>query len=107
MSEWSRRRFLGGSGAAAVSAVMAGLPSRVVNAQPAAGSTQSSAAMQTWLALTREEPLEPALPIIDPHHHLWERPTDRYLLDELTTVPPTTQAAMLRLLTEKNLYPIA
>lgn len=85
MSEWSRRRFLGGSGAAAVSAVMAGLPSRVVNAQPAAGSTQSSAAMQTWLALTREEPLEPALPIIDPHHHLWERPTDRYLLEELTT----------------------
>jgi L-fuconolactonase len=24
-----------------------------------------------WLALRREEILEPALPIIDPHHHLW------------------------------------
>jgi predicted TIM-barrel fold metal-dependent hydrolase len=27
--------------------------------------------------------LEPALPIIDTHHHLWERRDHRYLLDEL------------------------
>jgi hypothetical protein len=27
-----------------------------------------------WLAQVTEEALEPALPIIDPHHHLWERP---------------------------------
>ena len=26
-----------------------------------------------WLALTVEEPLEPELPICDPHHHLWDR----------------------------------
>jgi predicted TIM-barrel fold metal-dependent hydrolase len=30
-----------------------------------------------------ETPLEPGLPICDPHHHLWDRPDDRYLLDEL------------------------
>jgi len=36
-----------------------------------------------WLALTVEAPLEPELPIIDPHHHFWERPGSRYLLDEL------------------------
>jgi len=36
-----------------------------------------------WLALTPEEPLEPDLPIVDPHHHLWDRPGSRYLLDEL------------------------
>ena len=30
----------------------------------------------------REEILEPDLPIIDPHHHLWLRPGNRYLLDE-------------------------
>ncbi|HSB73175.1 MAG TPA: amidohydrolase family protein [Candidatus Methylomirabilis sp.] len=36
-----------------------------------------------WLRLTAEDPLEPALPICDPHHHLWDRPDDRYLLDEL------------------------
>ena len=30
-----------------------------------------------------EIPLEPELPICDPHHHLWERPPRDYLLDEL------------------------
>lgn len=29
---------------------------------------------ETWLNLTREEPLEPDLPICDPHHHLWDYP---------------------------------
>ena len=42
-----------------------------------------------WLALTSEPPLEPELPICDPHHHLWDRrtariPYQRYLIDELT-----------------------
>lgn len=36
-----------------------------------------------WLAQTAEPPIEPGLPIIDPHHHLWDRPNNRYLLDEL------------------------
>src|ERR687888_1437423 len=40
-----------------------------------------------WLALTVEGPLEPALPICDPHHHLWDlrstRVAPRYLLDEI------------------------
>ena len=36
-----------------------------------------------WLALTPEDAIEPELPIIDPHHHLWERPGDIYLLDDL------------------------
>ena len=35
-----------------------------------------------WLAQVREAPLEPDLPIIDAHHHLWNLPHDRYLLDE-------------------------
>ncbi|MEA3020335.1 MAG: L-fuconolactonase, partial [Actinomycetota bacterium] len=30
-----------------------------------------------------EDPLEPDLPICDPHHHLWDHPGSRYLLDEL------------------------
>jgi L-fuconolactonase len=30
-----------------------------------------------------EEVLEPELPICDPHHHLWDRHGDRYLLHEL------------------------
>ena len=36
-----------------------------------------------WLELTKEEVLEPELPICDPHHHLWDNPQSRYLLDEL------------------------
>jgi predicted TIM-barrel fold metal-dependent hydrolase len=37
-----------------------------------------------WVATTREEALEPDLPIIDPHHHLWEREgMNTYMLDEL------------------------
>src|SRR4051794_16791632 len=37
-----------------------------------------------WLARQPPEPiLEPALPCIDTHHHLWDRPDHRYLLDEL------------------------
>ena len=41
-----------------------------------------------WLALTSEPTLEPELPICDPHHHFWDRrseriPYQRYLLDEL------------------------
>ncbi|ACL62452.1 amidohydrolase family protein [Methylobacterium nodulans] len=35
-----------------------------------------------WLATGHEEPLEPELPIIDAHHHLWDRPGWRYLFDE-------------------------
>ena len=41
------------------------------------------AVREDWLDLTREEILEPALPILDPHHHLWDRPGERYLLDDL------------------------
>lgn len=42
-----------------------------------------------WLALTKEETLDPGLPICDPHHHLWDHPKldaykdHRYLLDDL------------------------
>jgi predicted TIM-barrel fold metal-dependent hydrolase len=40
-----------------------------------------------WLALTIEAPIEPDLPICDPHHHLWDGQTTRvaarYLLDEI------------------------
>jgi predicted TIM-barrel fold metal-dependent hydrolase len=39
---------------------------------------------EDWLALHEEPVLEPELPIVDPHHHLWDPPGGRYLLDELT-----------------------
>jgi len=30
-----------------------------------------------------EDPIDPDLPICDTHYHLWDRPNDRYLLEEL------------------------
>ncbi len=37
-----------------------------------------------WLAQVDEPVLEPALPIIDPHHHLWhDRPSGRYMAEDL------------------------
>ncbi|VVT10363.1 amidohydrolase family protein [Erythrobacter sp. EC-HK427] len=33
-----------------------------------------------WLALSRESVLEPELPIVDTHHHLWEQHDEPYLL---------------------------
>lgn len=36
-----------------------------------------------WLARAREEVIDPTLPIVDPHHHLWIENGVPYLLDEL------------------------
>src|SRR6266481_4636708 len=38
---------------------------------------------QSWLDRRHEPILDPDLPIVDPHHHLWDRSDWRYLLDEL------------------------
>ncbi|MBW2293910.1 MAG: amidohydrolase family protein [Deltaproteobacteria bacterium] len=47
-------------------------------------ATREQTDKDAWLASGEEEALEPALPICDPHHHLWDRDGSRYLLDELT-----------------------
>ena len=39
--------------------------------------------LETWLAQTVEEAIDPDLPICDPHHHMWDRPDNRYMLDNL------------------------
>jgi predicted TIM-barrel fold metal-dependent hydrolase len=36
-----------------------------------------------WLARRVEPALEPGLPIVDPHHHLWDRPDWVYMLPDL------------------------
>jgi predicted TIM-barrel fold metal-dependent hydrolase len=38
---------------------------------------------EQWLAQHTEPALEPDLPIVDPHHHLWVREGNTYLLPEL------------------------
>ena len=36
-----------------------------------------------WLAMHHEEIIEPGLPIIDAHHHLWDHPGNRYFLPDM------------------------
>ena len=38
---------------------------------------------EDWLARNREPAIEPDLPIVDAHHHLWDRVDSRYLFDDL------------------------
>lgn len=39
--------------------------------------------LAAWLQTTVEAPLEADLPICDPHHHLWDHPKERFLVEEL------------------------
>ena len=84
MSDISRRNFIDRARAYTVggligASVLPGFTSRRARAQQTAGGSRSS----DWLTLTEEAALEPGLPIIDPHHHLWDRPGNRYLLEDL------------------------
>ncbi|MPZ35623.1 MAG: hypothetical protein GEV13_32450 [Rhodospirillales bacterium] len=42
-------------------------------ADPLLGHGRQIIVREDWLRLTEEPILEPGLPIIDPHHHLWPR----------------------------------
>jgi L-fuconolactonase len=51
---------------------------------PATASSPQLAVRPDWLDRRREQIIDPDLPIVDPHHHLVDRPeTGRYLLPEL------------------------
>jgi L-fuconolactonase len=44
---------------------------------------QHSVPRLDWLAKTAEEPVETTLPVIDAHHHLYDRPGHQYLLKDM------------------------
>jgi L-fuconolactonase len=71
----NRREFSLFCGAAAAS-----LTRRASGQQPAAPANPIG---RDWLERRTEPVLEPDLPIIDPHHHLWQRPGWRYMLEDL------------------------
>src|SRR6202022_3862443 len=50
---------------------------------PASKSGLYADPRQDWLALRKEEVIDPARPIVDPHHHLWDRGGQRYLIEEM------------------------
>jgi L-fuconolactonase len=48
------------------------------------GSTfRQQTEVHAWTQQRREAVLEPDMPIIDPHHHVWEKELGRYLIHEL------------------------
>ena len=66
MRKITRRSFIQKAGiyGASGAVVGAGLPGRI-------GKSVNAQVAPDWLELTKEVAIEPALPIIDPHHH-WE-----------------------------------
>ncbi|MGF6916037.1 amidohydrolase family protein [Paraburkholderia sp. 40] len=47
------------------------------------GAFQHNPIRPQWLAARTEEPLDPALPVVDSHHHLYQRPGLKYLFDDM------------------------
>jgi predicted TIM-barrel fold metal-dependent hydrolase len=50
---------------------------------PASKSGLYADPREDWLAQRTEEVLDPTRPIVDPHHHLWDRGGQRYLIEEM------------------------
>ena len=51
--------------------------------EPQPTATSPHAVNEEWLAKYREPIIEPDLPIVDPHHHLWDNRGFRYLFQDL------------------------
>lgn len=51
--------------------------------EPVANQFSHLPIREEWLLETQEAPIEADVPIIDAHHHLWDRPTGRYLYPDL------------------------
>ena len=80
---FSRRVLLAGSTGLVAAAGLA-VRSALAQGTPTPGMPAVQAPVrQDWLDKRHEEIIEPELPIIDPHHHLWDRPNYRYLFPEL------------------------
>jgi L-fuconolactonase len=85
----SRRTLLSGTagliGGAALSSAAAIAQNTAPAGAAAAGSSPPSPSYPNpaWFAQRKEEIIEPGLEIVDPHHHLWDRPGHRFLIDQL------------------------
>jgi len=80
----SRRALLTASaGLVGAAAMASGAALAQAPAGPSAMPASQAPVRTDWLAKRTEQILEPDLPIIDPHHHLWDRPRYTYLFPEL------------------------
>src|ERR1700712_189102 len=57
--------------------------SMAASTAPASKSGLYADPREDWLALHQEDIIDPARPIVDPHHHVWDRGGQRYLIDYL------------------------
>src|ERR1700744_6765167 len=57
----------------------------VTSTAPNANSGLYANPRPDWLAQLTEEVIDPARPIVDPHHHLWDRGGLRYMIEEMST----------------------
>src|SRR5580693_8092259 len=55
----------------------------VASTAPASKSGLYADPRPDWLAQRVEQVLDPARPIVDPHHHLWDRGGQRYLIEDI------------------------
>ena len=76
-----RREFMALLGGAAAALPLTASAQPPASPNPAT-SPASSPVREDWLARHTEPALEPDLPIVNPHHHLWVRPGWRYMLDD-------------------------
>jgi predicted TIM-barrel fold metal-dependent hydrolase len=56
----------------------------VASTAPAASSGLYADPREDWLKQHIEDVIDPARPIVDPHHHLWDRGGQRYLIEEMS-----------------------
>jgi predicted TIM-barrel fold metal-dependent hydrolase len=80
----SRRELLTtGAGLLSATAPASGPALAQASAAPPTMPASQAPIRNDWLAKHTEDILEPGLPIIDPHHHLYDRPRYTYLFPEL------------------------
>jgi predicted TIM-barrel fold metal-dependent hydrolase len=80
----SRRALLtAGAGLLGAAALAPGAALAQAPAAPPTMPASQAPIRNDWLARRTEDILEPGLPIIDPHHHLYDRPRYTYLFPDL------------------------
>src|SRR5882762_4542601 len=55
-----------------------------ISTAPASKSGLYADPREDWLAQYTEEVIDPKRPIVDPHHHLWDRGGLRYMIEEMS-----------------------
>src|SRR6202162_4818576 len=57
---------------------------KATSTAPTAKSGLYADPREDWLAQYTEEVIDPSRPIVDPHHHLWDRGGQRYLIEDIS-----------------------